>query len=57
MKTVFILPGINGTFEIVDCYQAKNGSYTHNEGVVLDGFESKKTAEMYCDEFDYAIKN
>lgn len=56
MENVFVLSDVNGKFRIVECYQRKN-IWVHNDGDLLDGFESKENAIDYCNEFDYNIKN
>lgn len=56
MENVFILNGVDGTFEIAEAFDTKYG-FSHSEGVLIDGFTSKEDAESYCYEFDLCIIN
>jgi hypothetical protein len=56
MKNVFILSDVNGKFRITEAFERK-GSFSHSDGDLLSGFESKEAAEDYCDDFNFLIVN
>ena len=56
MKNVFILSDINGKFRVVEAFERKQSFY-HSDGDILSEFESKKIAEIFCNELDFIIIN
>ena len=56
MENVFLLDG--GDFRIVEALDTKSKfGFTHNEGVIIDGFSCVEDAKEYCAEFNYKIIN
>jgi hypothetical protein len=44
------------SFQIIEAFNTRYG-FSHADAAIIDGFKSKKDAELYCAEFNFNIVN